>query len=104
MRSDQFVFQVGQQLGVARRVVGANVVGLVNDAAAVEPVPRAIDDVAGEPGILGVDQPIGKDLAGIAIGRNAGSGAVGKDGAAGATMGGVALFLAAIFAASLPAP
>ena len=72
VRSDQFTLQVGQQLGVAGRVVGANVVGLVNNAAAIEPVPEAIDDVAGEPGILGVDQPIGEHLAGIAVGRNVG--------------------------------
>ena len=83
MRSDQFVFQVGQQLGVARRVVGADVVRLVNDAAAIEPAPGAIDDVAGKPGVLGIDQPIGKDLAGIAVRRNTGTRAVGKDGTRG---------------------
>ena len=39
---DQFLLQVGQQFGIDRRIVRADVVGLVDDAAAQQPGPDAV--------------------------------------------------------------
>ena len=77
---NEFLLQVGQQLGVARRVVVADVVRLVDDAASHHPGPGAVDDGLREPRIFRPDQPIGEHLARIAVGRNRGLGAVGEDG------------------------
>src|ERR1035441_6859552 len=58
--------------------MGAYVVGFVNDAAAQQPTPYAVDGVAGEPGVLGRDQPVGEDLTRIAAGDEAGRGSIGE--------------------------
>src|ERR1035441_3693161 len=58
--------------------MGAYVVGFVDDAAAQQPVPYAVDGVAGEPGVLGRDQPVGEDLARVAAGNETGRGSIGE--------------------------
>ena len=68
LRADQFLLQVGQQLGVHGRIVGAQIVGLMNDAAAEQPTPDAVDGVAREPGILGATSQSAKSFARVAAG------------------------------------
>ena len=63
----QLLFQVCEQRGVFRRIVGADVIGLVNDAAAQQPRPDAVDDIPREPGVLRRNQPVGKNFARIAV-------------------------------------
>ena len=85
---DQFLLQVGEQFGIRRRIVGPDVVGLLDDAAAEQPGPDAVDDVAREPGILGRDQPVGEDLARVAAGGELGGRAIGEGGGSGRGAGG----------------
>ena len=80
MGGDQFLLQVGQQFGIARRIVGPDVVRLVNDAAAQQPGPDAVDDVAREPGILRARSASRRTTSrGSWSGRSGGPGAIGKD-------------------------
>ena len=69
VRLHQFLREVGEQFRIAGRIVWPDVIGLVDNAAAQEPRPHAIDDAGGEVGILRCGQPGRKDLAGIAIRR-----------------------------------
>ena len=76
---DQFLLQIGQQLGIARRVVLPDVVRLVDDAASQQPGPDAVHDAAREPRILRGDQPIGEDLPRIPVRGQLDLGSIRKD-------------------------
>ena len=66
-RRNQFLFETGQQLWIAGRIVRADVVRLLNDAASQQPRPGAVDDVAREPRIVRPGQPAGEHLARIPV-------------------------------------
>jgi len=51
----------------------------VNDAPPQEPVPQPVDDVPREPGVFGLDQPIGEDDARVLARGHADRSAVGED-------------------------
>ena len=64
----EFAFQIREQRGITRRIVGADVVRLVDDAATEEPRPDTIYHAPCKPRIVWRNQPIGEDLARITIG------------------------------------
>ncbi len=66
-RGDEFPLEEREHLGVRGRVVGAQVVGLVDDPGAEEPRPDAVRDAAREPRVLRVDQPVGEHLARVPV-------------------------------------
>ena len=76
---DQLALEVGQQPGVRGRVVGSDVVGLVDDPAAQEPGPHAVDDAPREPRVLRRDQPVGEHAARVLTRRDPDPHAVGQD-------------------------
>jgi len=81
---------------MAGRIIRTNVIGFVNDAASQKPGPDAIGDVAGEPGILGGDQPIGKDFARIPVRGQPGSRSIRENGGLRPRIGGVRIRFARI--------
>ena len=72
MPADQLLFEVSQQRGIAGRVVRPDIVRLVDDAAAQQPIPDAVGDGSGKPRVLGRDQPIGEDFPRVPVGRQLG--------------------------------
>ena len=77
---DQFTFKKREQLGITRRIVWPEIIGFMNDAATQKPRPDAVGDVAGEPGILRRDQPVGERLPRIAVCQQLRPCSVGQDG------------------------
>ncbi len=74
----QFLFQIGQELGMDGRIIRPDVIRLVDDPSAQQPGPDTIGDIACEPRIVRSDQPIGKDRAGVLARLDLHSDAIGK--------------------------
>src|SRR5581483_12037348 len=66
--------------GIGGRIIGADVVGLLDDAAPEQPIPRAVGDGTGEPRVGGGDQPVGEDGTRVAPGSQRCGSSVGKNG------------------------
>ncbi len=86
MRIAHFVLQEGQQFGILRRIVGAEIVGLLHDAAAHHPIPDAIGDGAREPRIGGRGEPVGEGFARILAGGEMRGRAIGESGDGGGAL------------------